>query len=115
MGEVAPGDLVLSFQGTYTRRIGIAQSHCYESPKPTEFGPVGANWGAIGWKVDVRSLSLSRNENRATPNSIMETPAFFPFDLQLGGGLAASGNTRLVIDRHVLEEDLVSLSQSKHG
>lgn len=59
MREVAPGDLILSFQDTYIRRIGVAQSYCYESPKPTEFGDIGANWGAIGWKADVRYLLLT--------------------------------------------------------
>lgn len=59
MREVSPGDLILSFQDTYIRRIGVAQSYCYESPKPTEFGDIGANWGAIGWKADVRYLPLA--------------------------------------------------------
>lgn len=59
MREVSPSDLILSFRDTYIRNVGIAQSYCYESPKPTEFGPVGANWGAIGWKVDVRYVQLT--------------------------------------------------------
>lgn len=41
MREVAPGDLVLSFQGTFIRAIGVARSHAYESPKPAEFGSAG--------------------------------------------------------------------------
>lgn len=53
MREVAPGDLVLSFEGTYIRAIGVIQSHCYECPKPQEFGAAGPNWNLIGWKVDV--------------------------------------------------------------
>lgn len=53
MREVAPGDLVLSFEGTYIRAIGVIQSHCYECPKPAEFGAAGPNWDQIGWKVDV--------------------------------------------------------------
>lgn len=59
MREVAPGDLVLSFQGTWIRAIGIAQSHAYESPKPSEFGTAGPNWSEIGWRVDVQYVSLS--------------------------------------------------------
>lgn len=59
MREVAPGDLIVSFRDTFIHHVGIAQSYCYESPKPTEFGPVGANWGAIGWKVDVRYVQLT--------------------------------------------------------
>lgn len=54
MREVAPGDVIFSFQGTYIRAIGIAQSYCYECPKPAEFGAAGPNWSAIGWKIDVR-------------------------------------------------------------
>lgn len=58
MREVAPGDLVLSFQGTHVRKIGIVQSFCYEAPKPLEFGEVGAYWEHIGWRVDVRYVDL---------------------------------------------------------
>ncbi len=53
MREVAPGDLILSFQDTYIRRIGIARSYCYECPKPAEFGAAGPTWNKIGWKIDV--------------------------------------------------------------
>jgi putative restriction endonuclease len=53
MREVAPGDLVLSFEGTYIRAVGVVQSFCYECPKPAEFGIAGPNWENIGWKVDV--------------------------------------------------------------
>ncbi|MCG3201463.1 MAG: hypothetical protein NFCOHLIN_01333 [Gammaproteobacteria bacterium] len=56
MREVAPGDLILSFQDTFIRRIGVAQSYCYECPKPAEFGTAGPNWDRIGWKVDVRYI-----------------------------------------------------------
>jgi hypothetical protein len=54
MREVAPGDVIFSFQGTYIRAVGIAQSYCYECPKPAEFGSAGPNWSHVGWKVDVR-------------------------------------------------------------
>ena len=59
MREVAPGDLVLSFQGTYIRAVGVAQSVAYPCPKPSEFGSAGPNWNRVGWKVDVRYLQLS--------------------------------------------------------
>jgi putative restriction endonuclease len=52
MREVAPGHIVFSFRDTVIAAIGIARSYCYESPKPAEFGAVGANWEAIGWKTD---------------------------------------------------------------
>ncbi len=58
MREVSPGDLVLSFEGTYIRAIGVVQSHCYECPKPAEFGSTGPNWDLIGWKVDVHYRTL---------------------------------------------------------
>jgi HNH endonuclease len=58
MREVAPGDIIFSFQGTLIRAMGIALSHCYESPKPSEFGTAGSNWSDIGWKVEVQYYSL---------------------------------------------------------
>lgn len=54
MREVAPGDLVLSFNSTLIRRIGVAQSYAYECPKPPEFGSTGPNWEKVGWRIDVR-------------------------------------------------------------
>jgi len=53
MREVAPGDLVFSFVDTRIVAIGTAQSYCYESPKPAEFGEAGLNWEAIGWRIRV--------------------------------------------------------------
>jgi putative restriction endonuclease len=58
MREVAPGDLVLSFADARIRALGLAQSYCWESPKPTEFGNAGQNWENIGWKVKVRFTEL---------------------------------------------------------
>jgi hypothetical protein len=63
MREVAPGDVVFSFQGTYIRAIGIAQSYCYECPKPAEFGAAGPNWSDIGWKIDVRFTPVRRADH----------------------------------------------------
>lgn len=57
MREVAPGDVIFSFKDTIIKAIGIAQSYCYESPKP-DFGGVGSNWSNIGWKIEVRYFSL---------------------------------------------------------
>jgi len=55
MREVAPGDIVLSFQKTYLRSFGVVQSYCYESPLPVEFGTDGVDWlhVDVGWRVDV--------------------------------------------------------------
>ncbi len=58
MREVAPGDLVLSFEGTYIRALGIVTSFCFECPKPADFGSAGPNWDDIGWKVDVQYRDL---------------------------------------------------------
>jgi hypothetical protein len=60
MREVAPGDVIFSFADTFVRAIGIAKSHCYECPKPLEFGSVGMNWEQVGWKIDVEYRSLSK-------------------------------------------------------
>ncbi len=59
MREVAPGDLIFSFVGTRILAVGIAQSYCWESPKPLEFGTAGQNWEIIGWKVKVNFTELS--------------------------------------------------------
>ena len=59
MREVSPGDLVFSFVDTRIFAIGIAESYCYESPKPEEFGDAGLNWERIGWRVRVHFKQLS--------------------------------------------------------
>jgi putative restriction endonuclease len=58
MREVAPGDLVFSFADTWIKAIGVVRSYGYEAPKPLEFGPTGAYWGLIGWRVDVHFTEL---------------------------------------------------------
>ena len=69
MREVAPGDLVFSFVDTRIAAIGIAESYCYESPKPEEFGGAGMNWEAIGWRLRVRFKNLV---NRVRPKDHIE-------------------------------------------
>lgn len=59
MREVAPGDLIFSFMNTRILAVGIAQSYCWESPKPLEFGTAGQNWEDIGWKVKVSFIELT--------------------------------------------------------
>ena len=59
MREVAPGDLIFSFKDTRILAIGVAQSYCWESPKPLEFGSAGQNWENIGWKVKVNFTKLA--------------------------------------------------------
>ena len=59
MREVAPGDLVFSFADTKIPALGIAQSYCWESPKPLEFGAAGPNWENVGWRVKVGFTELN--------------------------------------------------------
>ena len=59
MREVAPGDAVFSFVDTRIAAIGIAQSYCWESPKPSEFGTAGRNWENVGWRVKVTFIRLA--------------------------------------------------------
>ena len=59
MREVAPGDLIFSFKDTKIFAVGIAQSYCWENPKPLEFGTAGQNWENIGWKVKVSFTELA--------------------------------------------------------
>jgi len=58
MREVAPGDLIFSFMDTRILAVGIAQSYCWESPKPQEFGNAGQYWENVGWKVKVNFTEL---------------------------------------------------------
>lgn len=71
MREVAPGDVIFSFQGRHIRAIGIAQSHCYEAPKPSEFGAAGMSWSDIGWKVEVRYFQLKNQIRPADQMAIL--------------------------------------------
>lgn len=73
MREIAPGDVVFSFQGAHIRAMGIAQSQCYEAPKPSEFGNVGPNWSDIGWKVEIQYFRL-RNQIRPSEEMAILQP-----------------------------------------
>lgn len=74
MREVAPGDLIFSFEGTYIRAIGVARSSAYGAPKPPEFGTAGPNWGLIGWRVDVRFQTMT-NQIRPIEHMHLLQPA----------------------------------------
>lgn len=69
MREVAPGDLIFSFAETRILAVGIAQSYCWESPKPEEFGNAGQNWENVGWKVKVSFTELG---NKVRPKDHIE-------------------------------------------
>lgn len=70
MREVSPGDLILSFVDTRIAAIGVANSYCYESPKPLEFGEAGAYWNNVGWRVRVNFQAL---QNPARPKDHIES------------------------------------------
>jgi putative restriction endonuclease len=69
MREVTPGDLIFSFMDAKILAVGIAQSYCWESPKPLEFGTAGENWEHIGWKVKV---SFTKLTNTVRPKDHIE-------------------------------------------
>ena len=60
MKEVSVGDMIFSFADTKIPAIGVALSHAYEAPKPTEFGQVGAYWETIGWRINVQFTWLQK-------------------------------------------------------
>ena len=53
MTVISPGDIIFSFADTKLKAVGIANSNCYEFPKPSAFGAAGQQWSNIGWRVDV--------------------------------------------------------------
>lgn len=109
MREVAPGDLVLSFCDTRIAALGIVKSYCYESPKPTEFGTAGANWSAIGWKVETAFVELQKHVR--PKNFIVELAPHLPTKYSplrpTGDGLQSvylaevSGGFAAVILKHI--------------
>ncbi len=55
MREVAPGDYVFSFVDQKLQAISVVLYCAAPSPKPEEFGAIGANWHpTLGWMVSVR-------------------------------------------------------------
>lgn len=60
MREVAPGDLVFSYNDTKIMALGMADHAAYTCPKPEVFGSAGANWDNIGWRVDVNFRILQK-------------------------------------------------------
>jgi hypothetical protein len=60
MREVSPGDVVFAFVDTFIAAIGVAQSYCWESPKPAEFGTTGQYWQDVGWKVLVKFNAITQ-------------------------------------------------------
>ncbi|HSH72107.1 MAG TPA: HNH endonuclease signature motif containing protein [Methylophilaceae bacterium] len=59
MLHVELGDVIFSFCDTYIKAVGIVTEKASASPKPTEFGNLGANWNADGWFVKVEFFELA--------------------------------------------------------
>ena len=58
--DVAPGDIIFSFVGTFISAIGVVYSRAYESVKPIEYGKSGLVWPAAGWKADVLYSNVAK-------------------------------------------------------
>jgi hypothetical protein len=96
MREVSPGDVVFAFVDTFITAIGVAQSYCWESPKPTEFGTTDQYGDNVGWKVLVRFTPL---DHRVRPKDHMELlrpmlPAHHSPLRLVSGNRAARGRPR---------------------
>src|SRR5260370_952006 len=85
MREVSPGDLIFSFVDTRIVALGIAQSYCYESPKPAEFGEAGLNWEAIGWRIRVHFTRLLHQVRPKDHMQVLGKPA--PYRMPSTSGL----------------------------
>jgi len=59
MKHIKPGDIIFSYANAQIIAVGIAKTHCYSFPKPSEFGKVGDYWSDEGWKVDVHYNKVS--------------------------------------------------------
>jgi hypothetical protein len=62
---------------------------------------------AIGWLME--AFLRSKPDGRAPPKAIVESPALFPFKVQLAGSSAAAFNPRLDVARHGLDEEIMML------
>lgn len=69
MRLVQPGDIILSYAGTYIRAVGIAVGVAQSITKPKVFGSAGQNWSDDGWFVPVE---FSRVKNPIRPKDFME-------------------------------------------
>lgn len=100
MREVSLGDVVFSFVDTRIAAIGIAQSYCWECPKPPEFGSIGQNWENIGWRVNVAFSNLL---NKVRPKDHIEVlrrvlpPRYSPLQ-QNGNGVQSIYLTEIPAD-----------------
>jgi hypothetical protein len=56
MRLAAPGDVVLSYAEARVGRAGIVSDFALSSPKPEEFGSIGAYWNSTGWLLPIKWL-----------------------------------------------------------
>lgn len=75
----------------------------YEGKKPISLGEPRA----IAWMME--AFLRSKPDGRAPPKAIIESPALFPFKVQLAGSSVAAHNPRLDVARHGLDEEIVML------
>lgn len=104
MREVSPGDLIFSFKDTRILAIGIAESYCYESPKPVEFGATGAYWQNIGWKVKVRFTKLA---NQIRPKDHIDQ--LLPYLPKKYSPLQTDGNGKQAVYLANVNQELAAL------
>ena len=110
MREVSPGDLIFSFKDTRILAIGIAETYCWESPKPLEFGVTGSNWENIGWKVRVRFFEI---KNTIRPKEHMDLLG--PFRAAKYSPLQANGNGLQSVYLAEISQDFASVLTSLIG
>lgn len=60
MRHVQLGDIVFSYANGQIGAVGRATAEATASPKPSEFGSVGDNWGSEGWLVEVEFVAAPR-------------------------------------------------------
>ena len=100
MREVSPGDVIVSFVDTRLIAIGVAQSYCFEAPKPTEFGATGSNWENIGWKISAKFTRLTHEVRPKDHIAVLRgvlPPRYSPLQAN-GNGLQGIYLTELSVD-----------------
>jgi len=75
----------------------------YEGAKPILL----AEPNVIAWMME--AFLRSKPDGRAPPRAIIESPAIFPFKMEMGGRSAPAYNRRLDVARHGLDEEIVML------
>lgn len=101
MRTVVPGDIIYSFAKTRIKAIGVACSYCYEYPKPSDFGAVGAGWGEAGWRVDVDYREIP---NPIRPRDYMDR--LIPHLPEIYSPLQSNGNGQQTFYLYSISDEL---------